>query len=139
MAQLTWSGDDGFDPTGRRVATIAWVFEFEPTGQAHDVGRSPALGPRAYYWEAFVSYDGRFDHVMVDGKRGTWAHKDKAKAAAESAYETWLREFPRDLMPVEVEDGDQDRKVTGVIGHARSIVRAWRAVHRPDRTKPIPD
>lgn len=149
MARLRWSGDDGFDSTGRRVASVSWAFELLPSGQVQNAGPGPALAWPRWYWEAFVAYEGRFDHVRMDGKPGTWAHKHEARAAAELAYETWVRESSSDLASVAGEDGarpahgeavdDHNRKVTGVLGNLRSLVRAWRTVYRDDRKKPVPD
>jgi hypothetical protein len=101
------------------------------------------FAPR-WYWEAFVAYDGRFDHVMVDGKPERWVRKDEAKAAAGLAYQMWLS----DSASVTGEDDprasqheaadDQDRKATRVRGHFRSLVRAWRGVYRSDRETSVP-
>ena len=88
------------------AAGVVRCFDTPSIGSAQGGGNSgPGFFAPRWYWEAFVAYDGRFDHVMVDGKPGRWVRKDEAKAAAESAYEMWQSEAVTDCRFREM--GDQ--------------------------------
>jgi hypothetical protein len=103
VADLVWSGNDGFDPEGRRVASVARFSQNSPAGPGCDVW---FVARR--YWMALVAYNGRFDYVLVDGEPGCWAKKDEAKAAADSAHRSWVRKFPpNNTASVAGEDGAQ--------------------------------
>lgn len=145
VAALTWSGDDGFDETGTRVASVVSGYEDLAFGAVQG-GHGPGfLAPRRF-WEAFIAHDGAFDRVIVEGRPGQWNHKDEAKSAAESAYQAWLAEASSDTARVAARHRSQGshrgaavadcRKVTGVLGHVRSFVRAWRTTHRSDHERP---
>jgi hypothetical protein len=143
---LTWSGDDGFDDTGTRVATVISGYEDLAFG-AVPGGHGPGfLAPRRF-WEAFVARDGAFDRATVEGRPGQWRHKDEAKAAAESAYQARLVEVSGDPGRVAARldargaqraSADEDsRPATDVLDHVRSLVRAWRR-HPSDQQRPGP-
>jgi hypothetical protein len=107
VEDLAWSGNDGFDPEGRRVASVARRF-YDPGPAGPNLGGGSGLGlATRRYWEAFVAYDGRFDYVLVDGKPGRWAKKDEAKAAAESAHRSWVTKSSNNTASVAGEDGAQ--------------------------------
>jgi hypothetical protein len=102
VANLAWSGNHGFDPEGRRVAAVARDFYYGPPivqGGGHGLFWSRR------HWLAFVAYDGHFDYVLVDGELGHWRKNDEAKAAAESAYRSWVRKSSNNTASVAGEDG----------------------------------
>lgn len=71
---VTWSGNDGFDPRGRRVLGVVRCLDHTPF--PHALGDDP-FAPRLY-WEAFVADNGRFDHVLVAGRPGRRADRNEA-------------------------------------------------------------
>jgi hypothetical protein len=78
---LHWSGDDAFDETGARVATVARFRDRVPGG-----GR---FGPSVRFWNAFVAHE----YVLgADGEPGRWATEVEAKVAALRAYVAHLAE-----------------------------------------------
>jgi hypothetical protein len=142
VAALTWSGDDGFDETGTRAASIISGYEDLASG-AVPGGHGPGFFAPRRFWEAFVARDGAFERVIVEGRPGRWNRRDEAKAAAESAYRARLAEVSSDPGRVAARHGaavarrdavdDDSRKVTGVLGHVRSLVRAWRSGRPSDQ------
>jgi hypothetical protein len=138
VADLTWSGTDGFDSRGRRVAAVGRGFD--TTVGVVGVGHSgsSAWAMRSY-WEAFVAQDGRFDFVLVDGERGRWATSHEAKAAAEAAYRPLAMEPSSGSTSSagEAVDG-QDRNQTGVLAQLRNALPAWLTVYWSDRQRRSP-
>jgi hypothetical protein len=145
VADLAWSGNDGFDPKGMRMAWVVRCFDLGASSAVQGPEHSgPGFAAPRWYWEAFVAHDGRFDQVVVGDEPGRWAKKDEAKAAAEAAHRIWTAEEPSsDSAKVAAEEGtqaahaegagDRDRQATGVLGHLRGLLRAWRTVYRSDR------
>lgn len=110
---LTWSGDDAYDESGVRVATVMRyrdiVLEIDPF-----VGGKP-------YWHAFVFHE----YVLVDGEPGRWETAAEAKAAAEAHYRTYLLTHDN---PLRGNDRRQNEpQPRGLIGHVRSLVKGWRS------------
>ena len=132
MAGLTWSGDDGFDAAGARVAGVLRGFDDLAFGAAQGGHGAGFFAPRTF-WEAYVVQDGRFEPVMVGGRPGQWDDADDARAAATSAYETLLAEAPARVAGTTVTaDARADGPRTG-----SRLERAWSYVRIlfPGRTR----
>lgn len=136
VRNLTWSGNDGFDPRGRRVAAVAHCVDLMPFPAVQGGGHGPGFIAPRQYWEAYLAHEGRFDHVLVDGRPGRWATQDEAKAATELAYEASVPESAGDGVDAPPGDAAPDRaqEPRGVRAQIRSIVRAWRTVYRDNAT-----
>ena len=115
---LVWSGYDAFDAMGTRVASVA-RFRDPITGENTFALTTP-------YWNAFVAHE----YVLVDGVPGRWTTESEAKAAAAIAYRAYIGAADDGSSP-----GDPGRippadrsgsKPRGVVGHVRSLYRAWR-------------
>lgn len=141
MVDLTWSGNDAYDAAGRRVASVVRVLDVVPSPAVQGGGHSGPgfIAPRRY-WEAFVARGGRFDHVVVGGERGRWTDPDEARAAAEAAHRAVVAEASgRDDQPQVVDDpaAGEGRPRSGLLGHVRSLVGAWRSASpRADGEEP---
>jgi hypothetical protein len=62
VAAPTWSGDDWFDETGTRVASVISGYE-DPAFGTVIGGHGPGFLALRRFWEAFVAHDGAFDRV----------------------------------------------------------------------------
>lgn len=111
------------------MASVVKCFEVGPPNVVH-IGPGPGFAAPRWFWEAFIARDGRFEHVLVDGRPGRWKKRAEAMAAAESAYGP---DLTRHTIRRPTRRQPDDREV----GHFRSLWRAWRTVYRSDPEKPV--
>src|SRR5215203_6038325 len=108
---------------GTRVASVARFRGVTAGGDTIAVTKA--------YWHAFVAHE----YVLVDGVPGRWPSESEAKAAAVIAYEAYIGaaddgSSPGDPGRIPPRDRPESQP-RGVVGHVRSLYRAWRLARRP--------